>query len=400
MFVFLFCQSGFSSLYLYNDTPFILKAQVVTISGLTIEERLLQPDQTVHIEESNTSFPQYQVFWYLPLEGDAPYKISSVVTPEVTVVASYCSRFRLLQDKRKMQESNEGVFIENKAEAQFFAYQNTVEHEIARGFSFFGEKSQLRSACEDALTNNKGRYRSSIVLMLSEALGKGLDVSHAALSVEFLHTASLIADKLPYINEAEGEKTSIHKVYGESVALLSSYVLITASFDSILSNTRIMRESGLGSSEACDLICRLALESAAQGSGVLGAPGASFLDSRSSLLNIEMIKKMIYRKNIRLFEMAFVLGWLFGGGDVALLENIKQAAYHFGMAFQIANDLGNRILDEKKQRDINIVTLIGKEKSLAMFKEEMALFEKYLKELYIDTPSFREMSDMLYQQAI
>jgi len=61
--------------------------------------------------------------------------------------------------------------------------------------------------------------------------------------------------------------------------------------------------------------------------------------------------------------------------------------------------LGDVAQDEKNQRDISMARLIGKEKAFALFKEEMGLFEKRLKELNIYTPTFQKMSDMLYQQA-
>lgn len=289
----------------------------------------------------------------------------------------------------------------NIAGSHFFSYRDRIEQEIAKNIVRFGEKSKLRDACEYALTNGGKRFRPLIVLMVSEALGNDLNVFNAALSVEFFHTASLIADDLPCMDndDERRDKPSLHKVYGETIALLASYALITAAFERIHCNAALMRESGLPFSETSDLVCRLALESATHCSGILGATGGQFLDLYPPTLNIETVKQVIYKKTVTLFEVSFVFGWLFGGGDIDKLDSVKQTAYHLGMAFQIADDLGDVVQDEKKQRDISMARLLGKERAFALFEEEMALFEKHLKELNIDTPSFQKMSDMLYQQA-
>ncbi len=289
----------------------------------------------------------------------------------------------------------------NVTGSHFFSYRDKVEQEIAKSISRLGEKTKLRDACEYALTNGGKRFRPLIVLMVSEALGNGLNVSDAALSVEFFHTASLIADDLPCMDndDERRDKPSLHKVYGETIALLASYALITAAFERIHCNAAVMRESGLFSNETTDRVCRLGLESATHCSGILGATGGQFLDLYPPTLNVETVKQVIYKKTVTLFEVSFVFGWIFGGGDLTLLEKVKKTAYHLGMAFQIADDLGDVIQDEKNQRDINMARLIGKERAFSVFKEEMSLFEKSLKELHIYTPSFQKMSDMLYQQA-
>lgn len=285
--------------------------------------------------------------------------------------------------------------------SHFFSYRDRIEQEIAKNIVRLGEKTKLRDACEYALTNGGKRFRPLIVLMVSEALGNDLNVFDAALSVEFFHTASLIADDLPCMDndDERRDKPSLHKVYGETIALLASYALITAAFERIHCNAAHLRSSGLPFSEDSDLICRLALESATHCSGILGATGGQFLDLYPPTLNIETVKQVIYKKTVTLFEVSFVFGWLFGGGDIDKLDYVKQTAYHLGMAFQIADDLGDVIQDEKKQRDISMARLLGKDRAFALFEEEMRLFQTHLKQLNIDTPSFQKMSDMLYQQA-
>jgi geranylgeranyl diphosphate synthase, type II len=286
--------------------------------------------------------------------------------------------------------------------SHFFYHRDKIEQELAKSISSFGEKTKLRDACEYALTNGGKRFRPLIVLMVAEGLGKGLNVYESALAVEFFHTASLIADDLPCMDndDERRDKPSLHKVYGETIAILASYALITAAFERIHRSAQVMKESVPPYSEYSDRACVIALETATHCAGILGATGGQFLDLFPPSLNLDMVKQVIYKKTVTLFEVSFVFGWLFGGGDISKLESVKKASYHLGMAFQIADDMGDLLQDEKKQREISMARLVGKERALLIFEEEMRHFEKQLTELDLLTPSFKKMSEMLCSQAL
>jgi len=289
----------------------------------------------------------------------------------------------------------------NLENPHFLRCKTIVESEIFGCIERFGKKTKLRDACEYALTNGGKRFRPLIVLMVSDALGNGLDVRDAALSVEFFHTASLIADDLPCMDndDERRDKPSLHKVYGETIALLSTYALMTAAFEAIHKNSLSLKKSPAPFGERANEACSLALECAARCSGISGATGGQFLDLYPPTLTVEAIKDVIYKKTVTLFEVSFVFGWLFGGGDISSLDRVKTCAYHLGMAFQIADDLGDVLQDEKKEKEISIVKKVGMEKSYEFFLEEMASFEACLKDLSIYTQSFMELSDRLREQA-
>ena len=286
--------------------------------------------------------------------------------------------------------------------SHFFFHRDRIEQEIAKSILSFGGKTKLRDACEYALTTGGKRFRPLIVILIAEALGNGLNVYESALSVEFFHTASLIADDLPCMDndDERREKPSVHKVYGESIALLASYALITAAFEKIHANAVVMQAAGDPFGHFSDRACTLSLEVATRCSGILGATGGQFLDLFPPNQNLETVKQVIYKKTVTLFQVSFVFGWLFGGGDVSKLEKVKKAAYHFGMAFQTADDLGDMLQDEKKQREMSIARLIGKERALLLFDEEMRNLRKEMQDLSILTPSFEKMCDILVRYAI
>ena len=289
----------------------------------------------------------------------------------------------------------------SSAGSHFFFHRDKIEQEIAKSIATLGDKTKLRDACEYALTNGGKRFRPLIVFMVAEGLGHGLNVSDAALSVEFFHTASLIADDLPCMDndDERRDKPSTHKVYGETIALLASYALITAAFEKIHSNAKVMKSASDPFSTNSDRACVMALETATSCSGILGATGGQFMDIFPPNLSLDVVKQVIYKKTVTLFEVSFVFGWLFGGGDFSRVDEVKKAAYHLGMAFQIADDVGDLAQDEKNQRDINMARIVGKERALVLFDDEMEQFEKQLEDLDLATPSFMKMCLMLRAQA-
>lgn len=283
--------------------------------------------------------------------------------------------------------------------SHFFFHRDKIEKDIARSIASLGEKTTLRDACEYALTNGGKRYRPLIVMMVAEALGHGLDVSEAALSVEYFHTASLIADDLPCMDndDERRSKPTVHKVFGETIALLSSYALITAGFEKIHKATLALHQAGSTFSENANRAGMIALESASYCSGIKGATGGQYFDLYPPAATLEAVKDIIEKKTVTLFEVSFVFGYVFGGGDLAYVEDVEMLGYHLGMAFQIADDIEDLLQDDKHPKNLSMAKLVGPERSFVLFEEHMqALIEK-LKSLKLYTASFAKMTDMLLQ---
>lgn len=273
------------------------------------------------------------------------------------------------------------------------SYRNRVEEELRRSIERMGEKNQLRDACEYALTNGGKRLRPILVLMIADALGHGLDVFPAALSVEFFHTASLIADDLPCMDDDDMRRSrpSLHKVFDEGTAILASYTLIAAGYGGVSENGKKMKENFVFGARA-DEASLLCLEAATRCAGIQGATNGQFLDLYPPDASLETIQKIIYQKTITLFEISFVFGWLFGGGDRGRLEEVRRCAYHLGMAFQIADDLQDSAQDAAQESAINIVFACGQQKSAEFLEKELAAFEESLKDLGLWTGSFQRIA--------
>jgi geranylgeranyl diphosphate synthase, type II len=278
-------------------------------------------------------------------------------------------------------------------------YQKHVNEIIEQNIPEMGRKNLLRDACEYSLLNGGKRFRPALVLMIANALGSGADVSEAAMTVEYFHTASLIADDLPCMDDdnVRRENPSLHKVYGEAMALLTSYTLIAAGYEFIAKNGRTLQKSKLFFNKNSDHIALLALENATFNTGLLGASGGQFLDIFPPNLELETLRDVIHKKTVSLFELSFVLGWLFGGGNIELLDLVKRAASHFGMAFQIVDDLGDVIQDEQNERHVNIAGVFGRDRALEMFHAEIKQYLQLLEELRINNHELCSLATLLLQ---
>ena len=195
--------------------------------------------------------------------------------------------------------------LENRSFLQI--YKERIDLKIIDALSHFGPQTPLYEACQYALTGEGKRFRPAVILMVAEALGRGVDVTQAALAVEFFHTASLIADDLPSMDDdaQRRDRPSTHIAYGEEVALLASYALIAAGYQCLAKNSREMEIQHPELFQKVPNIAALAIEIASRCTGILGATGGQYLDLLSRDISLELIKEIFYKKTATLLSFHF-----------------------------------------------------------------------------------------------
>ncbi len=282
-------------------------------------------------------------------------------------------------------------------EFYFKPYKDEVEKEIIKNMAQFGAKTKLTEACEYALLNGGKRFRPILVLMMARALGYNANVLQAALAVEYFHTASLIADDLPCMDndDERRNKPSLHKVYGEAVSLLSSYALISAGYECIANNALELSKLKFPFSKEAPFRSLLCFQNASFNTGALGATGGQFLDMFPTGQTEKEIDEIIHKKTVTLFEISFVFGWLFGGGDIQRLNDVKKAAEHFGRAFQIADDIDDMTQDLENGQKVNIANNFGKEKAFQMVQNEINFFFRIIDNLNVNSSEFKGLGKLL-----
>ncbi|MDB6080975.1 MAG: ispA [Chlamydiia bacterium] len=262
-------------------------------------------------------------------------------------------------------------------------YRSRIESALRSAIVRFGEKTELCKACEYALSSGGKRFRPALVFMMADALQKNSDVSEAAVAVELFHTASLIADDLPCMDNDDfrrGRPTT-HKVYGEATALLASFALIASGFEYIALNAKRKED-----------VCQLALFHASKLNGIDALIGGQYLDLFQANLDRKKLYEIMEKKTISLFEVSFILGWLFGGGDSSQLGDVKKAAFDFGAAFQILDDLDDMEKDAAANRKANFGNLFGKLEAVKVVQEHVRSFQEGLQKLNLTSQPLTDLA--------
>ncbi len=246
----------------------------------------------------------------------------------------------------------------------------------------------LRDANAYALTTSGKRIRPIITLLFGESSNA---LMHAALSLELFHTASLVADDLPCMDNdsLRRNKPSLHVAFDEQTALLTSYGMICAAFKEI-------SQAGL-SFEGSDADKRLAmaLDCASELAGFSGATGGQFLDLNPTGNSLDHFEELFYKKTVTLFEVAFILGWIFAGKALGSLDLVRCAAYNFGLAFQIADDIS----DVEEEDSMNVVQALGEEAALAWFKDVLTKYDAAIAALDVQKEGFNELRELMLSRA-
>jgi len=265
-----------------------------------------------------------------------------------------------------------------------------------------GPQNPCLEAALYSLQGGAKRIRPLITLLLAQDLKVKEPPFFAAIAIEYFHTASLIADDLPCMDDDEerrGRKTA-HIQYGESTALLASYGLISAGFDLIIRESERLRDSDEPfRSSWADILC-LATKNAHFYTGFNGLISGQFYDLNSKKPNPNELKQIIDLKTSCLFKLAFVFGWLFGGGDLTRLDEVEKCARHFGLLFQIVDDIDDIAQDEGRQEQINMAALLGENKALQLVSEEKEAFQKSLQDLGLKDSTLYCLPDFILSKVV
>jgi len=242
-------------------------------------------------------------------------------------------------------------------------YRQKIESKISYFLETWEGPLPLKKACAYALQNGGKRWRPMLVYLIAEALGHK-NVDEAALAVELFHGASLIADDLPCMDDEKERrgKAALHVEFGESAALLASYALIASGYDCIQKNAKGM---------SCERL-QLAIAAVSKTTGGSGATGGQYWDLFAPQ---EHMEAMIAQKTGALFELSFALGWIFGGGELGKLPQIQKGAQHFGIAFQIYDDILDMEEDAPKR---NYALCFGKQQAEQRVAWELEQFQQCL----------------------
>ena len=222
-------------------------------------------------------------------------------------------------------------------------YAEMINGALAGQLESIGEiPSLLKEAMLYSLDAGGKRLRPAMLLAACEMLGGNIETAMPfACALEMIHTYSLIHDDLPAMDDDDlrrGRPTN-HKVYGEGMAILAGDGLLHASMELMLRAAAAMN----------DLRGVRAAEAIARRSGVTGMVAGQVIDvtGEGKTPTEETVAYIHAHKTADLLTAPLEAGLILAGADEKQLEAGKRYGFHFGMAFQMIDDLLDVIGDEK-----------------------------------------------------
>lgn len=195
----------------------------------------------------------------------------------------------------------------------------------------------LRAAMEYSLLAGGKRLRPMLCLSACEMMGGALEAAlPLACALEMIHTYSLIHDDLPCMDDDDFRRgrPSNHKTFGEANALLAGDGLLTYAFEVIFSE-------GPKHVAAAPRYYEAAAE-IAHGAGVNGMVAGQWADlanEKNPCADAETLSYIHARKTGGLITAAVLAGGLAGNADADSLAALREFGAHFGVLFQITDDL-------------------------------------------------------------
>lgn len=240
--------------------------------------------------------------------------------------------------------------------------REAVNHRLEQLLPPGGEEDRVIAAMREGTLTPGKRIRPLLLLLVAQDIG--CDPAHPgmidlACSVEMVHAASLILDDIPCMDNARMRrgKPTIHRQFGQDVAILSAVALLSTAFGTVAS------AEGLSGSCRAQAVAEL---SAAV--GLQGLVQGQFLDLKKG--NTTRSKEAIARTNdlktSMLFDASLQMAALAADANQEVRQRLRCFAHDLGQAFQLLDDLADSHSGTGK--DINqdqgkstLVALLGNE---------------------------------------
>jgi geranylgeranyl pyrophosphate synthase len=192
----------------------------------------------------------------------------------------------------------------------------------------------FEEALRHVLDNPGSLVRPRLVFQVATAYG--LDLASAgslAIALEYFHTASLLFDDLPCMDNASERRgvPCVHVAFGEAGAILAALALINRAY--ALSWRAVAGSAQPLQSRALDYI--------EQCLGVDGLLNGQSLDLHYATLphNRETTEKIARGKTVSLIRLTLVLPAMLGGAAEREIQLLERIALYWGLGYQMVDDL-------------------------------------------------------------
>ena len=202
------------------------------------------------------------------------------------------------------------------------------------------DPEKLYESMRYSLLGGGKRVRPILTIAAAQAMGyDNDDMLPFAASLELVHTYSLIHDDLPAMDDDDYRRGRLtnHKVFGDGMAILAGDALLTMAFELCSQNEG---DHGQTADQQLAIVRELAF-----GSGHQGMVGGQVMDIQAENQEVDLahLQTIHSHKTGQLIRAAVRIGGIIGGASSAQLQSLTGYAEDIGLAFQIADDVLNRV---------------------------------------------------------
>lgn len=193
--------------------------------------------------------------------------------------------------------------------------------------------ASLTNAVRHSLLAPGKRVRPLLTMLTAAQFGAApLDALDAGCAVELVHTASLVLDDLPCMDDARTRRgiASAHAAFGEATAMLAAIAMLTRAFGVI---------TQMDAQPPAVRIDLTAILSYAAGADGLAAGQERDLHDRSPADEIAKINTINDLKTGVLFAAALQMGGRIANADDTAMVALAAAGREIGLAFQALDDV-------------------------------------------------------------
>ncbi len=217
------------------------------------------------------------------------------------------------------------------------------------------EPKGVHEAMRYATLDGGKRLRPIVALAVADIAGTAPEnLLDAACAVEFVHTASLILDDLPAMDDAPHRrgKPCTHHKFGEATSILAAFGLISSAFHLVTRNAECL----CGTDATAEVVQIL--------SEVLGTEGiihGQHIDLNMADLNpsLEELEQIYIQKASALFLASIAIPGRLAGLSDEDVKRLEQYALSLGLAFQITDDLIDAGAPDENEAKATFSTHLG-----------------------------------------
>ncbi len=249
--------------------------------------------------------------------------------------------------------------------------------------SFYGDDHRLALACRYALEGTGKRIRPTLVMLSHQLFSdQWQEALVPAISVEMIHTYSLVHDDLPSMDndDLRRGRPTVHKAFDEATAILVGDALLSDAFSCLSGELRSFFSKFAYQSVSSDrnmvMVSELAKAIGSRGmvyGQALDIEATAKIHEHYSLAGLEKIHTY---KTGKLLAASCALGAIAGGASAEDVLKLRTVGELFGLAFQINDDLldevegtGKTPAKDKAANKFTYLSLMSREEASAKVSE-------------------------------